>query len=343
MNLLAGFSTERFSNFWTVLREVDPRSIENESIRPVTIVVCGNNDAGHRVLASELTSGALGNDIVDVVDMPLTLPVALPSADMYIYVVRPDRLDLAAARQHLWQLTKRSGVTLCAVNDGALGEPGITVAADTGLAVSLGISVDRLLAFSVTDRRTIQTTVAARIAENLPHLALALGRSLPTMRVEAARHLIRETARVNAEFAAVSSLPGIVPLIGGITAVGTDMVVLTKNQVMLLIKLAVIHHRSIADRWQLITEIAPVVGAAFMWRTAARALITLLPTPLAIAPKVTVAYVGTYVVGRAAEYYYQQGRRPPPDLLEGFGSEAIEHFRQALPVLTKFTPRLPRR
>ena len=53
--------------------------------------------------------------------------------------------------------------------------------------------------------------------------------------------------------------------------------------------------------------------------------------------------VGTYVVGRAAEYYYQQGRRPPPDLLEGFGSEAIEQVRHILPVLGQFTSRLPRR
>jgi hypothetical protein len=110
--------------------------------------------------------------------------------------------------------------------------------------------------------------------------------------------------------------------VGGLAATGADLVVLTKNQAMLLVKLATIHGRATDNRMQLLSEIVPVVGAAFLWRWVARALVTLLPSPLSIAPRIGVAYVGTYVVGRAAAYYYDQGHRPPPDLLEGFAREA---------------------
>src|SRR5262249_50706638 len=79
--------------------------------------------------------------------------------------------------------------------------------------------------------------------------------------------VIDETARANAKFALVSSLPGAIPIIGSLMAAGADMLILTKNQVVMVFKIAAIHDRDIHDQWQILREITPVVGAGFFWRT----------------------------------------------------------------------------
>src|SRR5436190_1234226 len=73
---------------------------------------------------------------------------------------------------------------------------------------------------------------------------------------------------------------------------------------------------------QLLVEIAPVVGGAFLWRSTARVLVGLLPGLLGMLPKTAVTYTGTYVVGQTARYYYRFGRRPPPELARELREEA---------------------
>ena len=93
---------------------------------------------------------------------------------------------------------------------------------------------------------------------------------------------------------------------------------------------------------QVITEMVPIVGAGFLWRTIARSLVALVPGPLTIAPKVAVAYVGTYVVGKAAQYYYRVGKRPSVETLEHFQREALEQLRSVLPNLSQLGRRISR-
>jgi hypothetical protein len=341
VRLLDVFSSDRFSDFWGIVREVDPRLIDREATRPVRVLVCGAEGAGHRLLAAELSRGSKDDDAVDVFDMPADVPVALPSADAYVYVVRADQVDSATARLHVWQLTKRSGPVVCAVRQPP-DVPAVPIewAADR-VGELLGLPADRVIPIQLDDRRAVQYDVVPRLFEQAPQLALPIGRRLPLARFGAATQLILDTSKVNAEFAAVSSIPGIIPVIGGIAASGADMLVLTKNQAMLLVKLATVYDRSTDNRWQLLSEITPVVGAAFLWRWAARTLVSLLPPPISIAPRVGIAFVGTFVVGRAAQYYYEQGRRPPPDLLESFAREAASRFDLLGPLLTDVRRRLP--
>jgi hypothetical protein len=160
-------------------------------------------------------------------------------------------------------------------------------------------------------------------------------------RTGATQELVKETSRVNAEFAAVSSFPGLIPIVGGLAASGADLLVLTKNQAMLLVKLATVHGRPTDNRLQLLSEIVPVVGAAFLWRWAARTLVSLLPSPLSVAPRVAVAYVGTYVVGRTAAYYYEQGHRPSPELLDSFAREASGQVALLAPIWSDVRRRFP--
>jgi uncharacterized protein (DUF697 family) len=54
----------------------------------------------------------------------------------------------------------------------------------------------------------------------------------------AAKQIIDETAMANAQFSLVSNIPTLLPVVGNLAAAGADFIVLTKNQVMMLYKLA---------------------------------------------------------------------------------------------------------
>src|SRR4029077_12216250 len=106
-----------------------------------------------------------------------------------------------------------------------------------------------------------------------PEVMLAAARRHPLLREPVAEHLIRDASRVNAQFAAISSLPANLPIVGGLVGDVADVLVLTKNQVLLLFKLAGLYGRDLRLGRELLLEIVPVVGSAFVWRSTARALV----------------------------------------------------------------------
>jgi uncharacterized protein (DUF697 family) len=159
---------------------------------------------------------------------------------------------------------------------------------------------------------------------------LSAGRRHPLLRESVADHLIRDASRVNAQFAALSSVPATIPLLGGVVGDMADMLVLTKNQVLLLFKLAGLYGRDLELGRTLLVEIMPVVGSAFVWRSTARVLVGMLPSLLGMVPKTLVAYTGTYVVGQTARYYYRIGRQPPPEFALELREEAARLGRQTL-------------
>ncbi len=171
----------------------------------------------------------------------------------------------------------------------------------------------------------------ARITRTLPDLAPALGRWLPAFRRAAVRAVIDETARVNAQFALVSNLPAAVPVLGTLVAMGADFIVLTKNQLMLIFKLAAIHGRDLRDHWSLMREMLPVVGAGLVWRTVAREAATMLPLLAGSIPKITIAYTGTVAAGWAADFYYSSGAKPTREQWRAYLQEAAEKMR-SLPI-----------
>jgi uncharacterized protein (DUF697 family) len=202
--------------------------------------------------------------------------------------------------------------------------PLVVVQIDDGMnnLVVLGVEEHQIVTFEPTlpDDLARQRLFAA-LVRAAPDEMLPLGRRHPLVRECVADYFIRDTARVNAQFAAISSLPANLPLLGGLVGDMADVIVLTKNQVLLLFKLAGLYGRDLELGPQLIAEVAPVVGGAFVWRTAARMLVGLLPGLLSLLPKAIVAYTGTFVVGEGARYYYQHGRKPPPELMEDLREE----------------------
>lgn len=166
-----------------------------------------------------------------------------------------------------------------------------------------------------------------RILTRLPDRQLAIGRWLPGFRREAAVATINSTARANAEFALLANLPALIPLVGGLISAGADTLVLTKNQLMMIYKLAAIHNRDLSRPWRLYTEMLPVVGAGLLWRTVAREATSFVPFAGGTIPKVAIAYAGTAVAGQAASHYYEYGEKPTAEQLKRFSRRAYEIAR----------------
>ncbi|CAA9538292.1 MAG: hypothetical protein AVDCRST_MAG73-1639 [uncultured Thermomicrobiales bacterium] len=176
--------------------------------------------------------------------------------------------------------------------------------------------------------RSALDSLRATLVSRLPERAPALGRAFPAFRAAATKAVIDETAKANAQFALVSNIPSIVPVIGSLASAGADTLVLTKNQLMLLFKIAGIHGRDLHDQWGIMREMAGVVGAGMLWRTLAREAASFIPLAGGTIPKVAIAYAGTVTAGRAADFYYRFGDSPSKDQVSGYYQQAVEAVKK---------------
>jgi uncharacterized protein (DUF697 family) len=293
------------TQFWRLTRELDVNGLRERFERPVTVRVLGSDSsAAQRVArliepdpsAGEITAGVLGDQ-------------SRERADLYVVSIagalQPD------ARRVLSDLTVSETPLVMVQSEAAadmlvLGIPDSQVIT---LRDGMGDDESRDLLFRV-------------LVQTAPEVLLSAGRRHPLLREPVAEHIIRDTSRVNAQFAALSSLPASLPMVGGLVGDMADILVLTKNQVLLTFKLAGLYGRELQFGQQLLIEVAPVVGGAFFWRSTARMLIGMLPTILSLIPKAVVAYTGTYVVGEMARYYFRFGHAPPPDIMRELRAEA---------------------
>lgn len=150
--------------------------------------------------------------------------------------------------------------------------------------------------------------VARRIVNDLPGLAVALARRFPIFRESAVEYLIREASRVNGQIAMISAIPGVIPVASVFLppAAVADIVLLTKNQILLLLKIAASLGLSYHTRDRL-KEIVPVVAGAMGWRSLAREFVGIVPGGVGVLVKGAIAYAGTYVVGKSAYWFWTTG------------------------------------
>ena len=170
----------------------------------------------------------------------------------------------------------------------------------------------------------------SRIAEHAGDGAVALGRWYPYLREAAAGAIINETSRANAQFALVASVPSVVPIVGSIASAGADMIVLTKNQLLMAIKLAAIYGKPLDDKKAIFRDLLPVIGSGFLWRTLAREGASFLPFAAGTVPKVAIAFAGTFATGRAIDTYYRFGSKPSADQINTYYRQAMELIRSRL-------------
>ena len=301
-------------SFVRIMRELDLSDIRREFLAPVRILVTGS-DLPRAQWVADTLFGPLSAGSWSVAIAPLAQPALADD--------QPDLVVLTAeTTESVAELLKR--VHSAARSDLAV----LAIAFDTDWVPPASENPEAPPHLATLSVRSDDADALTRLAPTLlldlrPDLALTLGRRFPVFRAPVSERLIRETSRANAQFALLSSLPANLPLIGGAAGGLADLALLTKNQGILVYKLAGLYGRDLTDRLSLAIEITPVIGGAFFWRSLARTLLGLLPTVVGGIPKATVAYAGTSVVGEMARYYYRTGRRPPPALIARFQSEAI--------------------
>ena len=169
--------------------------------------------------------------------------------------------------------------------------------------------------------------VASALIEIVPGtLRLPLARRLPPLRLAAFNLLIQETAQVNASYSFTTGLGETIPGLGFVLGAG-DAIVLTKNQLMMAYKIALVSGKTGTPQ-QLLGEIVGVLGGGFLFRQLARQMSGLIPV-FGIVPKVAVSYAGTWAIGRAVVLWATEGQRITPDLMARFYRDALGHGRQA--------------
>ena len=183
--------------------------------------------------------------------------------------------------------------------------------------------------------------VASVLVDLAPaELRLALARRLPPLRATAFHLLIQETSQVNASYSFTMGLGEAVPGLGLVLGAG-DAIVLTKNQLMMAYKIALVSGKTGTPQ-QLLGEIAGVLGGGFFFRQLARQMSGLIPV-WGIVPKVAVSYAGTWAIGKAVALWATDGRKITPELMKGFYQDALTQGRQAAQriVDNARSPRLP--
>lgn len=185
--------------------------------------------------------------------------------------------------------------------------------------------------------------VVQNVIKDLPGLTVALARRFPLFRGAAIEYLIAEASRVNGQIAMLSAIPGIIPLAAMLLphAAVADIVLLTKNQIMLLLKIAAALNLPYHLRERL-KEIVPVVAGAMGWRSLAREFVGIVPGGVGVLVKGAVAYAGTYVVGKSAYWYWTTGQQLSRRQKEKLYRQMLEEATRVLvPPITRSTNSSP--
>jgi uncharacterized protein (DUF697 family) len=286
---------------WKTVREVDVNAIRHEAERNLVIACVGDvislGRVGH-VLHDGPNRYPPGPDPLGLVPLADAGDYVdfLASADLLVVTLDlTSPLDDAglAGLQRLIATPRPSQVVLLFGDQASIPAPWSEF-------VSRG-------AATVVDPQSPQAAeaVAGAVLDGLPaDVRLAAARRLPGLRSLFAARLTGEVSASNAAVALASGVPSLVPILG-IPLAAADTVILTKNQALMVYRMALACGAPPEFQKRML-EITPVIGGAVMWRQIAGALVGLVPG-YGIVPKIAVAYGGTYVVGLAASRWYETG------------------------------------
>lgn len=286
------FSTAK--GVWNIIRELSLDEIRDQALRPPSVLLlCDQRDLAERIAAN--ATGLEHSAYVTIRRLDEgNLPV-----DGFDAVIIYDPAASAESKVLLDRIRSR--------------EPKIGAAP--------------FLSSDPGDQRALRQLRAKLVTGN-PDRSVALGRFLPAFRAAAIKQINDETSLANAQFSLISNVPTVVPILGSIATVGADFFILTKNQLLLIFKIAAIHGEDLHDSQRIFREMVPVVGAGFFWRTVAREAAALVPFMGGAVPKVAIAYTGTMAIGKAADYYYAEGTKPSKETMKGFYQQAVESLNR---------------
>jgi len=303
-------------NVWGIIREINVAELREQAEQPIRIALIGASDARHALvqLLFEQQQRFAG-DYMAVEEYELPLPrtgkLGLQRCDLVVLLVNDTSIDadVAAAADQI----QIAGVPAIAV---LVGARAIAQRANVRHTPEIALTQVPNL-----DADTLAQRVAPAILERLPDdQRIAAARTIPALRDVLAKQLINDTSTSNATYALTSGIPEMVPVLN-IPLNAADLVVLTKNQVLLVYKVALVFGAP-PDFQSQMREVLPVIGGGFFWRQIARQLVGLIPG-FGILPKVAVAYAGTYATGQAATRWYRSGDVLSQDALQRLYRQAI--------------------
>ncbi len=337
------------TNIWTILKEADLGPLRQSALRGVRIAVIGEPGSGRKTLLDYMRRDpARPNMATDTPALVLRLDQADQAldADLIILMIDARKMNTQIEQELVKTWHNAAKKVLVFINQFAASPAELESDAKTVGAIeprSGGAAAARrdrrrgVVSGSAQDAQFLSQHFAPAVIELIPEHLLALGRYFPFFRLPIAQYLIQDTCYTNAAFSLSSGLAEAFPLLS-LPVVLTDMVILTKNQLFLVYKLGLALGYS--TRWQdYVAEFGGVLGSGFVWRQLARTLVGLIPV-WGIAPKVAVAYAGTFVVGNAVLQWYLTGRHLSRQQMRELYSQALARGRTLAQTLLSKAPRL---
>jgi uncharacterized protein (DUF697 family) len=311
----------KLANLWRILRDVDLTSVRAAARARFSLLIVsetGDDAVRLRALLSK--------------DLPAPHPwiacaaapdaESLPFQQVFAGIVVAREPDLSPALRDATHRITEAGAPLMTV-----------VVGDTSAHAGVVRAGERMRLTSAA----LDDAVAGRVAAALSEIVgadrrIALAAQLPVLRPAVFSRTIDETARANASFALTTGLAEAIPVLSAPLNLG-DMVVLTKNQLMMCYRIALAAGRDGEPR-ALMTEIIGVLGGGVLFRQAARSLVGLIPI-VGVIPKVAIAYAGTHAIGRAMVLWTVEGKQVTSDLVAKYSRESLEKGRALAERLTR--------
>lgn len=303
----------KLTSILNVVREVDLDAIRDEADQRFALLVISQSDPDALSIAQQVSGGSEIHPWVDVQPLPLSVP-----ADDYVAAIlvtsSTDTLDTEETEARR-QLTE-AGVAVLVVRLGA----------DlAGEALARRGEAARVRLTSASSEEDFRDVLAPALLNARPHYVLAFGRQLQGLRPVIAERLIEDTAAANAGYAFTTGLAESMPLLT-IPLNVADVVILTKNQLIMAYKLALALGKEGQPR-ELMGEIVSVLGGGLLFRQIARQLVGLIPG-LGIPTKTVVAYAGTRVIGHAVYAWVTEGVTLEPGEIKELTREAARRGRE---------------
>lgn len=311
-------SLNDFGTIFKTLREIDLQAIADEAQQQTWVAIVGNETSGARDLATafylaprplppdDACYAMAGPLLVNVENAQLT-----ERADVVIFVLGEHRAatELERAAFEKWLATGKKIIVI--FNQEPTGNSLLPVQDWMGA---------RVLEGQVTKREFLEKHLAPAVLQLMPERKLSLARNYPLFRIPVAFDLLNEISFANATYSFTTGLAEILPVLN-IPFNVADMVILTKAQAFMVYRLGLIF--GLSSRWQdHLAAFGSTVGFGFVWRTAARQLVGLIPG-FGILPKTAIAYAGTWAIGRAALEWYETGGQVKRGDVEKFFREAL--------------------
>ena len=316
------------SSILNVLREVDVRAVRIAAETPFFIAFVSNDLPLAEYLAALMYRGDRSSDVPPhrvAAGVPLSDTIQISRANVVVIVAPAEQPSDQVLKLKRALEASNLPLLMCLVKEGSAALPMHEAMPEHVVTLPL---INGVLDERVALERL---TRAIRQLKALDDLALA--RHLPAFREPVVRALIEDVATANATYSLGSGLLQINPATGLPIAVA-DTVILTKNQAIMAYKIALAMGLP-PDFHRLMPQIVGVIGGGLAFRQVARSVISLLPG-LGIAPKVAIAFAGTFAIGEAVYRWCRSGERLSEEGLRAVYALALQRGRALADRLRRF-------